>query len=379
MVQIIIAPDSFKSCLTAQEAARAMCCGIKRVNAQINTQVIPLADGGIGTVDALVSATGGKMITLSVTGPLGDPVRGYYGVLGDGKTAVIEAAAASGLHLISPESQNPLLTTSLGSGTILKHVIAAGYRTIIMGVGDTATHDGGTGLLQALGARFFNLSGGEITRPMCGCLLEKIGLVDISGFPPELGSCQIIVACDVTNPLLGERGCAHAFSPQKGADSVIVERLESGMTHFSACVESLLNSSFRDQPGTGAGGGLAMALSGFLGGKIESGIDIVLEVSGFNERLLKADLVLTGEGSLDHQTLFGKTVSGVVNAAVKHSVPVIGIAGTVSCRERLLEMGLSEVVSIGDSTMSRTEKMSRAEELIAAAATQIVVNMGWNP
>lgn len=327
-MKIVIAPDSFKESLTADEVASAIASGFRKVFPDAEIVNVPLADGGEGTVRALIAATGGKIIKKQVTGPLGTPVTAFYGLLGDGKTAVIEIAAASGLHLIPSEERNPLITTTKGTGELILAALDEGVERIIIGLGGSATNDGGSGLVQALGARLVDEEGRDL--PPGGGSLGRLAKIDITGLDSRLFRVKISVACDVTNPLLGEYGASRTFAPQKGATPEMVEELERNLTHYATILKRDLDKDISAIPGAGAAGGTAAGLIAFLDAELKRGIDIVIEATRLEEKIKDADLVVTGEGKIDGQTLSGKTPIGVAQLAKKYHIPVVAICGSIS-------------------------------------------------
>jgi glycerate kinase len=329
-VKIVIAPDSFKESLDAMAVAQAIAGGIAAVLPDADLDLVPMADGGEGTVAALVAATGGSLVPVAVTGPRGERLDATFGLLGDGRTAALELAAASGLALVPPDARNPLLTTSYGTGELMRAALDRGIATLIVGIGGSATVDGGGGLLQALGVRFFTAAGNEIVSPLTGAHLEDIAALDLSNLDPRLAHTRLRIACDVDNPLLGSHGAAAVFGPQKGADAGQVARLDAGLARFYDVVERTLGSSVRSRPGAGAAGGVGAALLAFLDAGLRPGIELVIEAIDLPSRLRGAALVVTGEGRLDTQTLHGKTPHGVARAARALGIPVIAIGGSIA-------------------------------------------------
>ncbi|MGB3958921.1 MAG: glycerate kinase, partial [bacterium] len=288
-MRIIIAPDSFKGSLTAAEVAASIERGVKRVLPQAETIPVPLADGGEGTVDALVSATGGRLVTKEVTGPLGERVKASYGLLGDGETAVIEMAAASGLPLVPLEKRNPMLTTTYGTGELILAALDEGCRRIIIGIGGSATNDGGAGMAQALGVKLLDEEGLDIPYGAAG--LARLDRIDISSLDRRLAQVEVLVACDVDNPLTGPRGAARVYGPQKGADPQMVEELDQILGRFAAIILRDLGKDVKDIPGAGAAGGLGAGLMAFLNGRLAPGVELVLAAVKLEERIQKgADL-----------------------------------------------------------------------------------------
>ncbi|MFH1708046.1 MAG: glycerate kinase [Planctomycetota bacterium] len=324
-LHVVIAPAAFKETLSARQAAAAIRAGLAGVWPAAKYTLLPVADGGEGTVDALVRGTDGRRVTAVVTGPLGRSVRAAYGLLGDGRTAVIEMAAASGLELVPPARRNPLVTGTWGTGELIRDAVRRGARRILLGIGGSATVDGGTGLARALGVRLLDGRG----RPLAGGGgdLERIRAIDASQLAITPGTVEFMIACDVTNPLLGPQGAARVYGPQKGATPARVERLKRGMHNYIGVIERTAGRSMRTMPGAGAAGGIALPLVAWYGARLVRGIDMVLEALDFRARLREADLVVTGEGSLDGQSLFGKAPVGVARAARAAGVPVVVLTG----------------------------------------------------
>jgi glycerate kinase len=336
---------------------------------------LPLADGGEGTVEALVLATGGAIKSAVVLDPLWREITASFGMLGDGETAVIEMAAASGLPLLKPSEQKPLETTSYGTGELIHAALECGCTRCIIGLGGSATVDCGAGMLQALGIKFFRADGSLIAPGCDGGDLREIERIDASAFDARVGGCRFLVASDVKNPLLGAAGAARVFAPQKGASRSDVEQLEANLGHFAALIEGATGKDVRDVAGAGAAGGLGAALLAFFNSEVHLGIDIVLAFTRFAERIRGAELIMTGEGQIDYQTAYGKTCSGVARVAAEAGVPVFAIVGAIGERvEEMKAMGISEIVAISHMAKSLDESFSRASELIALAAEEVVRN-----
>jgi len=362
----VIAPQSFKGSLSAVEVAQAMALGIKRVLPDAETVAVPMADGGEGTVEALVDATCGQIITTDVTGPLGESITAKWGILGDGVTGIIEAAAASGITLVPPGKLNPLITTTYGTGELIGAALNAGCRKLIVGIGDTATNDGGAGMAQALGVRLLDNRGKEL--PWGGAALARLDRIDISGLDHRLAECQIVSACDVTNPLCGESGASVVYGPQKGASEEMCRRLDEALSHYAKVIRADLDIEVKDLPGAGAAGGLGAGLVAFLGAELLPGIDIVIESVGLVDHLGDASLVFTGEGRIDGQTLCGKTVSGVVAKAKALRIPTVAIVGEVAAGSDVYRSGIDAVLSIAPGPISLEKSVADAASLIADAA-----------
>jgi glycerate kinase len=371
-MRIVLAPDSFKDSLSAVSACGAMSRGVRRVMPDADIVSVPVADGGEGTADAMVRASGGVMETVRVSGPLAQPVEASLGILGDGKTAVIELAQASGLERVPKPLRNPLRTTTFGTGELVRRALDKGFRRLVVGIGGSATTDCGSGMAQALGARFFRMDGSEIREPMTGGLLGSVDRVDLGGLHPGLVASDIRVACDVDNPLLGARGAVHTYSRQKGASEKDLEKLEAGMARFIGIVENAVGRSVREIEGSGAAGGAGAGLLAFFGASLVPGIALVLDACGFDEKVRTADWVFTGEGKVDAQTASGKAVAGVARAAARHGVPVIAIAGQVGDGlDALYGLGVVSVFSICPGPMPLDQSLARAETLVEDCAERI--------
>jgi glycerate kinase len=325
----LLAPDSFKESMTAKEVCEAMEIGIKRAIPDAECIYVPMADGGEGTVQSLIDATGGTLIIKEVTGPLGTPVMAQDGVLGDGKTGVIEMASASGIQHVTKETKNPLITTTFGTGELIRDCIERGITDIILGIGGSATNDGGTGMAAALGYKFLDKEGNEL--PLGGGYLGELETIDTSDVIPQLKNINILVASDVTNPLCGERGASAVFGPQKGATPEMVQILDKNLRHYSKVVKEQLGVDMVDVPGAGAAGGLGAGLLAFTNSTMKMGIEIVIEYTNLKEKLKNVDYCFTGEGGIDFQTKFGKAPYGVAQAAksVNSDIKVIALAGYV--------------------------------------------------
>jgi glycerate kinase len=326
-MRVVLAPDKFKGSLTAPEAARAMARGVAAACPGADVDLVPMADGGEGTVEALVAATGGTFREATVTGPLGSPVVATFGLTGDGKTAILEMAAASGLVLVPPDSRDPRIATTRGTGELLLDALDLGATSIILGIGGSATNDGGAGLAQALGARLLDGEGREL--PPGGAPLARLARIDPSGLDPRLALVSIRVACDVANPLCGPTGASAVYGPQKGASPAIVAELDAALGHFARAIARDLGRDVAGLPGAGAAGGLGAGLVAFAGGSLTPGIDLVIDAVGLRDRLRGADLCLTGEGSLDASSAFGKTAVGVAEMARSLGVPCLALAGAI--------------------------------------------------
>ena len=327
-MKIVIAPDSYKESLTAMAVASAIEAGFREIFPDAEYLKIPVADGGEGTVQAMIDASGGRLVQLRVRGPLGEPVDAFYGIMGDGATAVIEMAAASGLELVPAARRDPLRTTSYGTGELIRDALDAGARRFVLGVGGSATNDGGAGMLQALGGRLLDAAGVELAPG--GAALGALHKIDLSGLDARINECVFDVACDVSNPLVGPQGASHIFGPQKGASAEMVETLDASLRHYAVVIARDLGRHVADVPGAGAGGGIGAAMLVFLGGRLRPGSEIVTAAVGLDAAVANADLVITGEGRIDSQTIHGKTPVGVARVAQRHGKPVIAIAGCLA-------------------------------------------------
>ncbi len=366
-MKILIAPDSFKECLTALEVAQSLEKGIKRVLPDAATTLLPMADGGEGTVTSLVDATRGIMKYPEVHGPLMHRASSYYGILGDGQTACIESAAAIGISMLRPEERNPMLTSSYGVGELIKNALDNGCTRFIIGIGGTSTNDGGAGCFRALGGRLLDFDGKPVEQG--GGELGKVVIIDDSGLDKRLAKCEILVACDVKNPLCGPEGASAVYGPQKGASPEMVKKLDDNLLHFGKLLEKKTGRKIIDIPGAGAAGGLGAGLMALMNAHLRPGFEIVAEKVGLDKHISTADLVITGEGKIDRQTRFGKTPYGIAQRAKKAGKPVLAFAGMLGDDIKLLyEMGFEGIVAIRTPSMSLEESMENAEELLEQAA-----------
>lgn len=372
-MKIILAPDSFKGNLTSLQVAAALEKGVKRVLPNAVCVKVPMADGGEGTVQSLVDATGGKFIRKRVTGPAGKPVSARYGLLADGETAVIEMAEASGLPLVSGKEKNPLKTTTYGTGELILDAAKRGAKTIILGIGGSATNDGGVGMAQALGISFLDKRGSEIKDKGAGGMLDKIASINKKGINPLMKKTKIVVASDVNNPLCGKKGASNVFGPQKGATPAMVKTLDANLKHLAKIIKADLKKDVVNLKGAGAAGGLGAGLVAFANAKMKSGIDIVLDATNINEHLKGADLVITGEGRVDFQTAFGKTPSGVAKAARKHRVQTVAIGGGITDDANgVFAHGIDGLESACARDMSLEEAIGHSKAHLANAAERVI-------
>ncbi len=343
MRKIVLAPDSFKGTMSSIEVCAIAAEAIHAADPAVETIQVPIADGGEGTVDAFLVAAGGCRRTCRVLDPLFREIESFYGILPDGQTAVIEMAAASGLPLVG-DDKNPLLTTTYGTGQLIADAIEKGCRRLIIGIGGSATNDGGCGMAAALGARFLDKDGGDI--PLNGGGLACLDRIDASRLTPRLRECEIIVACDVNNPLVGPEGASAVFGPQKGADPVMAAQLDENLCRYAAVIRRDLGLDLAAVPGSGAAGGLGAGLLAFTGATVRSGIDTVLDCVHFDDLIRGADLIITGEGRIDGQSLRGKVPVGIAARAAKQGVPVIAVVGDIADdADKVYQAGIQAVFS----------------------------------
>lgn len=368
----MLAPDSFKESMTAKEVCEAMEQGIKRAIPDAQCIHVPMADGGEGTVQSLIDATGGTLVHKKVTGPLGTPVNAMYGILGDGKTGVIEMASASGIHHVTKETKNPLITTTLGTGELILDCIERGITDIILGIGGSATNDGGTGMAKALGYKFLDQNGVEL--PLGGGALDKLAKIDTGGVHPQLKNVKILVASDVTNPLCGERGASVVFGPQKGATPEMVQVLDANLRHYGSIVKEQLGIEIIDVPGAGGAGGLGAGLIAFTSSTMKRGVEIVIEYTQLKDKLNGVDYCITGEGGIDFQTKFGKAPFGVAQAAksVNPNLKVIAMAGYIGKDvETLYNEGFDAIFGIVPGAAELGTLLAQGRENVARTAESI--------
>ena len=369
-MRIVIAPDSFKGSLSAPEAAQAMQCGVARIFPDAGVDLIPIADGGEGTVQAMVAATGGSLRQTLVRGPLGAPVRATWGMLGDATTAVIEMAAASGLPLLASDERNPLAACTWGTGELVRAALDAGVTSIILGIGGSATNDGGTGFARALGARFLDAHGNDL--PPGGAALAGLASIDCTGLDARLASTTIRVACDVDNPLCGPRGASAVFGPQKGAGEDDVRVLDNALGVFAEVARATGQRDVALTPGAGAAGGLGAGLLFFTSAILMPGVNLVLDAVRFDERVREAFLVLTGEGRTDWQTAFGKAPVGVALAAKRYGKPVLCISGGLGKgADDVYAKGIDALASIAPGPISLEECIADGNALLANATERL--------
>ncbi|WP_057913804.1 glycerate kinase [Peribacillus muralis] len=370
-MKIVIAPDSFKESMTAAEVCVAVEAGFRKTFSAASYYHVPIGDGGEGTVQSVVDATGGKIITREVRGPLGHAVEAFYGITGDGKKAVIEMAAASGLQLVPNAQRNPLITTTYGTGELIIDALDHGVERIVLGLGGSATNDGGAGMAQALGVKLLAGNGDEL-QPGGGALC-KVASIDMTTMDSRLKFVKVEVACDVRNPLTGPLGASAIFGPQKGATPEMVEFLDSCLKRYAQVIEKDLAITVDALPGAGAAGGLGAGIVAFLDGKLQSGIDLVLDVINFEDVVQGADLVITGEGRIDSQTVHGKAPVGVAGRAkLAGDIPVIAIAGSMGDGyEAVFEHGIDAVFSVVNGIVTLEEALENGKINIEKTAENI--------
>lgn len=368
--KVVIAPDSFKESLSAQGVAEAIERGFRQIYPQVEYVLLPMADGGEGTVDAMVAATDGEIIDVQVSGPQGKPTAAFYGLLGEGQTAVIEMAAASGLHLVAGDERDPLVTTSYGTGELILAALQRGVQSIILGIGGSATNDGGAGMMQALGAKLLDQHHQELQPG--GAALAQLAHIDLSQLDPRLQQVKITVACDVDNPLCGDHGASAIFGPQKGATPEKVQQLDKALHHYGTLLEQTTGRKVLQVPGAGAAGGMGAALIGFLAAELRPGIEIVIETLHLEDAVRDADLVITGEGRLDSQSIHGKTPIGVARVAKRHHLPVIAIAGSLSKDYQVVHQhGIDAAFAVIDRIVTLPEALAEAARNLEVTARNV--------
>ena len=367
-MRVLVAPQEFKGSLTAVEAAAAIGQGVQRVYPEAVIDSAPVADGGPGTVEAMVQTANGRTSIARVDGPLGDPVDARWGRIDNGRTAVIEMAAASGLTLLRTSDLDPRRASTYGTGQLIRHALDAEVERILIGVGGSATNDGGAGMAEALGAVLLDEQGNRL--PPGGAALANLAQIRTEEFDPRVAAVEVTVLCDVQNPLLGPEGASAVYGPQKGADPACVAQLDRALANFAGVLEHDLDASVADVPGAGAAGGLATGLMAFCGATLQSGFAAISEAVNLAQRIAEADLVITGEGRLDTQSAYGKTVAGVASLAQAAGVPCVAVAGLIEGSAEL--PGLVDSEASAPSGMSVDEAMARTDELVPAAAQRLV-------
>lgn len=378
MHTFVLAPDSFKESMSAEQACQAMQRGVLQVFPDACCIAVPMADGGEGTVEALLRSLDGQGITCIVTGPLvTQQVSTYFAIVDYGRTAVLEMAKANGIHLLAAEQRNPMLTSTYGTGEMIKQALDRGIEKIIVGLGGSVTNDGGAGMAQALGVQFFNSTGEAIQ--VCGGNLDQINQIDISQLDARLKNTEILIASDVNNPLCGPNGASAIFGPQKGATPEMVQQLDLNLNHYANLVEASLGISIKNVAGSGAAGGLGFGLMAFAGAKLQSGVELIIEQSRLAEKIAQADYVLTGEGKIDSQTALGKTPFGVAQVAQQFNKPVLAFAGLVGEGiESLFDAGFTQIVGINPPDCSLEEALKNGEVNLEKAVSKTIKNI-WEP
>ncbi|ENF6040536.1 glycerate kinase [Citrobacter amalonaticus] len=373
-MKIVIAPDSYKESLSALEVANAIEQGFREIWPDADYVKLPVADGGEGTVEAMVAATAGRIVDVDVTGPLGKTVTAFFGLSGDERTAFIEMAAASGLEQVPVALRDPLKTTSWGTGELIRHALDAGVDHIIIGLGGSATNDGGAGMVQALGAKLLDARQNEIGKG--GAALDALTRIDISQLDPRLAACRIEVACDVTNPLTGKEGASAVFGPQKGATVETIDRLDTALVHYAQIIARDLEVDVLELAGGGAAGGMGAALYAFCGAQLRRGIEIVTDALQLDACVADADLVVTGEGRMDSQTIHGKVPVGVAKVAKRYHKPVIGIAGSLTADVGIVhEHGLDAVFSVIYTICTLDDALKNAAENVRMTARNVAATL----
>ena len=376
-MHVVVAPQALKGSLTAQEVGQAIALGVQAVYPQAHTDVVPVADGGEGTVQALVDATDGEIIWQTVTGPLGLPVSAFFGLLGDGKTAAIEMAACAGLPLVPQEQRDPRITTTYGVGELILAAIEHGSRHFILGIGGSATNDGGAGMAQALGASLLTEDGTAIARG--GSALTTLSHISLEGLDTRLPECTFEVACDVTNPLCGPTGASAVYGPQKGATPEIVQQLDAALEYYARILQRDIGQSVRDIPGAGAAGGLGAGLIAFLRATLRPGAQLILEAVNLETYMQKADLVITAEGQIDEQTAYGKSVGAVVMLAKRYNIPVLALAGGLgNGYQKVYELGVDGIAVLPSGPMTLEYAMEHAAELTRDATERALRMLRMN-
>ena len=371
-MKITVAPDSLKESLSSAEAARAISKGVLSAAPAAQIVSVPMADGGEGTTQALMAATGGRYVSAEVSDPLGRPVQASFGLCGDGETAVVEMAAASGLPLLRPEERDPMLTSTRGTGQLIRTALDCGAREVIVGIGGSATVDCGIGMAAELGVRFLDRHGEPIA-DCCGGRLKDVCAIDMGGLDERILTTKFSVACDVRNPLTGPRGAAYVYGPQKGADTAAVEELERGLDHVAQIIERDLGKEVSEAAGAGAAGGVGAGLLAFFSAELTNGVETVMDAAGLRQKMKGSSLVITAEGCIDAQSAFGKTPAGVAAAASEQGIPVVALAGALKAGyEDLYPAGVTAVFCILEQPMALQDAMARAAALLASTAERVM-------
>lgn len=369
-MNIVIAPDSFKESLSAKAVASNIAIAIEKIMPDANILQVPISDGGEGLLETLVTPSEGKLVSVNVKDPLLRNIRANYGILGDGTTAVVEMATASGLELLKENEKNPLITSTYGTGQLIKDALKKGCTKIIIGLGGSATNDGGMGMIKALGGKFLNKEGESIDEG--GGAMDSLNRIDITELDKRLFKCEIIGACDVSNPITGKQGASFVFGGQKGGNTLELEQLDKNLIHYVSIIKSDFSKEVKEIEGTGAAGGTGMALLAFFDAKLVRGIDLIIDALQLEVHIKNADLVVTGEGKIDRQTLYGKTISGVAKIAKKHGIPVIAIAGKIENDiDEVYKIGVTSIFSIVNQPMDLQESMRKTDYLIQSCVMNI--------
>lgn len=369
-MNIVVAPDSFKESLSAKDVAYNIATAITKIMPEANILQVPISDGGEGLLEALVPPSKGKLISVSVKDPLLRDIQANYGILGNGTTAVVEMATASGLELLKKSERNPLITSTYGTGQLIMDALNKGCTKIIIGLGGSATNDGGMGMIKALGGKFLNKKGEPIDEG--GGVLDSLNQIDITKLDKRLLKCEIIGACDVSNPLTGKQGASFVYGGQKGGNTQELKQLDKNLFHYASIIKSDLRKDVKAVEGTGAAGGMGIALLAFFDAKLMRGIDLILDTLQLEAHIKNADLVITGEGKIDRQTLYGKTIIGVAKIAQKHGIPVIAITGKIGHDiDEIYELGVTSIFSIVNQPMDLQESMRKTDYLIQSCVMNI--------
>lgn len=378
-MKILISPQAFKESLSGMEAARAIEEGVLRALPNAQTTLIPIADGGDGTLETLVATTGGTIQRATVEDPLGRPITSSWGALGDGQTAMIEMSRASGLALLQEQERNPRITSTYGTGQLILEALNDGFSKLIIGIGGSATNDGGAGMAQSLGIKLLDKHG--VNLQPGGSSLKKLDHIDVSTMDPRISEATIMVATDVSNILCGPTGASAVYGPQKGASQSTIEELDQCLSHFAASIKEILNIDIKQIPGSGAAGGLGAGLMAFLKADLQPGVDVVLETLQIESYLEGADLVITGEGQMDYQTVFNKAPIGIAKRAKKKNIPVIAIAGSLGKGyEQVFDHGIDGVTAAVLAPMPLTKATDEAKSLVSMAAERAIrlIEVGRN-
>lgn len=369
-MRILVASDAFKDALSAEAVCKSIAIGLKTANADFEVFQMPMADGGEGTAAILARHTGGQMVEAPSVNPIFEPITAAYGLSGDGKTAIIEMATASGLQLLEPQERNPLKTSTKGTGLLVMDAISRGAEKIILGLGGSATNDAGMGMAAALGYRFLDANGQEL-EPIGGNMI-KVDRIDSEYLLFDRQKIEVTTLCDVDNPLYGSSGAAHVFAPQKGADQNAVEQLDTGLRHIAPLMSAIAGKAVAEVAGSGAAGGMGAGCMTYLGATLKPGIQTIMEVSGFESALAKADFIITGEGRLDEQTLRGKLIKGITQRAQQQDIPVVALCGALQAEpEAIAQIGLKAAFSIQNRPVTLETALSETSSRLTETAYHI--------